>query len=106
MEALLIIVGIVLLIIHICMIVAFFGMSKDLRALKELYVDGEKTISDNRILTPHGTLGVRRYYQLPLGEISAEDRKKDYDEFVKNILDRNKKGSQQTTSVPFTHGHI
>lgn len=90
METILIIAGVILLIVHICMIVAFFGMSKDLRALKELYVDGEKTIEDRRVLTPQGTIGVRRYYKLPLDEVSAEDRKNDYDEFIKRFMDLNK----------------
>ncbi len=88
METILIIAGVILLIVHICMIVAFFGMSKDLRALKELYVDGEKTVTDDRIATPVGTLGVRRFYKLPVDEITKEEKKKEDDDFVSRLIEK------------------
>ena len=88
METILIIAGVILLIVHICMIVAFFGMSKDLRALKELYVDGEKTFTDDRIATPVGTFGVRRFYKLPVDEITKEEKKKEDDDFVSRLIEK------------------
>ena len=96
MEWVYIIVGVALLILHICVIVAIFGMAKNIEALKELYVDGEKTVTDDRIATPVGTIGVRRFYKLPVDEITKEEKKKEDDDFVSRFIEDKKKQKERS----------
>ena len=96
MELVYIIVGVALLILHICVIVAIFGMAKNIEALKNLYVDGERTFTDDRLTNPVGTVGIRRFYKLPVDEITKEEKKKEDDDFVSMFIEDKKKQQERS----------
>lgn len=79
-ELIFVIVGIVLLIINICMIVKFFQIASNVEKLTKLYVDGVNEVKDDKL---DGWNTAKRYYKLPLQEMSEDEKEKEYDEFIK-----------------------
>lgn len=81
MEIVLIIVGSALFILNIVMIVKFFQMANDMRAIKNLFVNGIKIINDEKLENP-----VKRFYKLPLEEITAAEYMADKNNFIRSFL--------------------
>lgn len=79
METILIIAGVVLLIINITMVVKFFQIARNIERLADLYVDGVKSIVDENLA---GDSLAKRFYKLPLLEITKEEADSDYNKFV------------------------
>ena len=80
-EWILIIVGIPLLILNIVMIVKFFQIANDMRSMKNLFVDGIKTVNDERLENP-----VKRFYKMPSEEITAAEYMADKNNFIRSFL--------------------
>lgn len=87
METILIIAGVVLLIINITMVVKFFQIAGDLRELRNLYVYGKKSISDDRIPFENGSNDVHIYYKLPIDEITEREYMNKYEDLINKKIE-------------------
>lgn len=72
--------GGILLVINICIIVKFFQIASNIEKLTKLYVDGVNEVKDDKL---DGWNTAKRYYKLPLQEMSEDEKEKEYDEFIK-----------------------
>lgn len=82
METIFWIVGIILLILNIFIIVKFFQIAEDIRAIKNLYVDFKVEVWDHKLKEEEGVKTAYRFYKNPLNEISQEERENEYNKFI------------------------